>query len=112
MLDITAELRIVLDRGLLAAEYDVAHDARQQIVEVMCDASGEMPQCFHFLSLPHCLLGMLALRDLAGECEYAPLTGDHGRSEHHFVPMQAAILSAAMPFESRGLAGLGLEQPL
>ncbi|MBA7484171.1 hypothetical protein ES707_19695 [subsurface metagenome] len=40
-----------------------AHDAREQIVEIVCDAAGELSDRFHFLRLAQRILGVLALGD-------------------------------------------------
>ena len=50
-----------------------AHDAREQIVEVVRDAAGELPDRFHLLRLAQRLLGLLALGDRFGDARFQRL---------------------------------------
>ena len=55
------ELRLALDG--IGQDFDRSGDDRQDVVEVMRDAAGELADRFHLLGLPDALLG----RDLVGE---------------------------------------------
>jgi len=47
----------------LAQQAEIAHHGHQQIVEIMRDAAGELPDGFHLLRLPQLLLGFFARGD-------------------------------------------------
>src|ERR1043165_5112500 len=45
--------------------FQIADDDRQQIIEVVCDAAGELPHTLHPLSLPGALLRSAPFREVA-----------------------------------------------
>ena len=55
------ELRLLFDR--VGQDFDGAGDDRQDIVEIVRDAAGELAEGFHLFRLPDPVLG----RDLVGE---------------------------------------------
>ena len=58
-------------------------------------------------SLAQLFQRLLLRRDLPGESQDVRAAVDHGRLEPDLVPMQAAVLVAALPFEWRAMALLG-----
>src|SRR5262245_63378815 len=78
----------------------------------MRDTTREVPQRLHFLCLTQRLLRLLALGDFARERDNSALSFDDSRPQNHLVPMQAAILVAAVPIEAHRLTALRFLQPL
>ena len=62
VLGIELELLVL---GALGDDVEPADDDRQQIVEVVRDAAGQLAERFHLLALPQLLLGGLELGDVA-----------------------------------------------
>ena len=64
-------------RQLTEDEFRVAHDRSQQVVEVVGDAAGEPPDCFHLVGLTKFALGPVALRNVLDDRdEVTRLAGD------------------------------------
>ena len=55
---------------LFAEQFDVAQDDREDIVEVVGDATRQLTHDLHLLRLTQLLLGLLAIRDVLGERDY------------------------------------------
>ena len=53
-----------LSGQLLVQQFQVAHDHREQVVEIVGDTSGELADGLHFLRLPELGFGLLALGDV------------------------------------------------
>ncbi len=68
-------------------ELGIAHDDRQQIVEVVRDATGQLPNSLHFLGLREFGLQRLLLRDVdeVEECAPGPLQGADEELRHAFA---------------------------
>ncbi len=106
------QLEVVVFRRAFLGEHDVAHHAGEDIVEVMGDTAGEMADGLHLLGLAQlrlqldtCLFRLLALGDVARECDEPVHPADGGTLQQHFVPVQAAVLVAAVPFQALRPAG-------
>src|SRR5512144_1900970 len=48
----------------LLQELQIAHDNGEQVVEIVCDAAGELAHCFHLLRLPELLFDLFAFSDV------------------------------------------------
>ena len=84
----------------------IAGDHRQQIVEVMCDAAGELADRLHLLRLPQAFLGGLLLGQVTrhlGEADQFPLFVVD-RLDDDVRPEPAAVLAHA-PAHTFELAG-------
>ncbi len=88
-------------------EFARAEDCRQQVVEVMGEAAGQLAERFHFLRPEQLLAAVLELqlrlallghvaRDLGEADQLAAIVAD--RVEHDACPEAAAVLAHAPPF--------------
>jgi hypothetical protein len=98
------QARIV--RQALAQQVEIAHHGHQQIVEVVRDAAGELPDRLHFLCLPQLLLRLFAGGDFLHQVGRALLDALlEGRGQ--FCQRRALggqLLQQILAFNFRGLA--------
>ncbi len=85
----------------LGDERGVAEDGREQVVEVVRHAAGQLADCFHLLRLPElilaraqCLFGRLALGNLGGDAEQVTL-GGVGHHQGHTTRLEPALMPGA-----------------
>ena len=81
-----------------------ADDHAQQIVEVVRDASGELPKCLHLLRPAQHFLGTQALRDLAPQLLERLLQPGEGLSRFRLGALALADLVPQMLIEAGKLA--------
>src|ERR1700691_4266863 len=88
-------LQILPGLELVAEMLGIADDDREQIVEVMGDAAGELPHHLHLLGLPKLLFGLLAAGQIMNDSDKDRLAVLLGLANRQIHRERRAVLAQA-----------------